>query len=87
MIFFYYPLLLFKVDTTIATQSCGLIYNMLIKMTKDPQENLAIVPKKHCVKSVQIRNYFWSVFSCIRIEYGPEITPHLDTFHAVKLHR
>ena len=25
---------------------------------------------KHCVKSVQIRSYFWSVFSCIRIEYG-----------------
>ena len=24
----------------------------------------------HCVKSVQIRNYFWSVFSRIRIEYG-----------------
>ena len=23
----------------------------------------------HCVKSVQIRSYFWSVFSCIRIEY------------------
>ena len=25
---------------------------------------------RHCVKSVQIRSYFWSVFSCIRIEYG-----------------
>ena len=45
----------------------------------------------HCVKSVQIRSYFWSVFSCIRTEYGspntekygPEITPYLDTFHAV----
>ena len=24
----------------------------------------------YCVKSVQIRSYFWSVFSCIRIEYG-----------------
>ena len=23
-----------------------------------------------CVNSVQIRSYFWSVFSCIRIEYG-----------------
>ena len=23
----------------------------------------------HCMKSVQIRSYFWSVFSCIRIEY------------------
>ena len=44
------------------------------------------------LKSVQIRSYFWSVFSCIRTEYGgllvfspnegkygPEITPYLDT--------
>ena len=23
----------------------------------------------HCVKSVQIRSYFWSVFSCIQSEY------------------
>ena len=40
----------------------------------------------HCVKSVQIRNFFWSVFSCIQSEtgkYGPEIIPYLDTFHAV----
>ena len=42
----------------------------------------------HCVKSVKIRSYFWSIFSCIWTEYGdlqsnrkygPEITPH---FHA-----
>ena len=43
------------------------------------------VQKKHCVKNVQIRSYFWSVFSCIRTEYGPKITPYLDTFHAVKV--
>ena len=24
----------------------------------------------HCVKSVQIRSFFWSVFSHIRTEYG-----------------
>ena len=24
----------------------------------------------HCVKSVQIRRYLWSVFSCTRTEYG-----------------
>ena len=24
----------------------------------------------HCVKSVQIRSFFWFVFSCIRTEYG-----------------
>ena len=37
----------------------------------------------HCVKIFQIRIYFWSAFSCIRTEYGQEITPSLDTFHAV----
>ena len=25
---------------------------------------------KHCIKSVQIRSFFWSVFSRIRTEYG-----------------
>ena len=24
----------------------------------------------HCMKSVQIWSFFWSVFSCIRTEYG-----------------
>ena len=55
-----------------------------------------IIWANHCVKSGQIRSYFWSVFSCVRSEYGiypvfspdtgrygPETTPHLDTFHAV----
>ena len=37
----------------------------------------------HCVKSFQIWNYFWSVFSCIRTEYEPEMTPYLETFHSV----
>ena len=26
--------------------------------------------RNHCVKSVQIRSFFWSVFSRIRTEYG-----------------
>ena len=33
----------------------------------------------HCVKSARIRSYFSSNTG----KYGPEITPHLDTFHAV----
>ena len=53
----------------------------------------------HCVKSVQIRSFLWSVFFRIRIEYGdteylsvfnpnagnygPEKTPYLDTLHTV----
>ena len=35
---------------------------------------------KHCVKSVQVRRFFWSVFSCIRTRK----TPYLDTSHAAK---
>ena len=26
--------------------------------------------RSHCVKSDQIRSFFWSLFSCIRTEYG-----------------
>ena len=33
-----------------------------------------------CVKSVQIRNCFWFVFSHIRTKYGPEKTPYLGHF-------
>ena len=60
--------------------------------------------EKHCVKSVHIRSFFWSVFSRIRPEYGeirieyglslrthpntgkygPEKTPYVDIFHAMK---
>ena len=36
-------------------------------------------------KYQSIWSYFWFVFSCIWTEYGPEITPYLDTFHAVKV--
>ena len=32
--------------------------------------NMLLMVEKHCVKNVQIRSYFWSVFSCIRTEYG-----------------
>ena len=43
-----------------------------------------------CVKSVQIRRFYWSVFYCVRTEYGdlrteyrPEKTPYLGTFPAM----
>ena len=39
--------------------------------------------KLYCLKSVQIRSFFWSVFTCIWTEYGPEKTPYLDTCHKV----
>ena len=37
----------------------------------------------HCVKSVQIRRFFWSVFSPNTGKYKPEKTTYFDTFHAV----
>ena len=58
--------------------------------------SLAFDSNLYYVKSVQIWNLLWSVFSCIRSKcgdfsvfspntgkYGPEKTPYLDTFHAV----
>ena len=50
---------------------------------------------QHCVKSVQRRSFFWSVFFCIRTKYlsvfspnagkyGPEKTPYLEPFHEVQ---
>ena len=35
------------------------------------------------MKSVEIRSYFWSVFTPNAGKYGPEITLYLNTFHAV----
>ena len=39
----------------------------------------------HCVKSVQIRSFFWSLLSPNTGKYGPEKTPYLDAFPAVML--
>ena len=60
------------------------------------KDGLKYIVSLHYVKSVQIWSLFWSVFSCIRTEYGyfpvfspnrgkygPEKTPHMDTFHAI----
>ena len=51
---------------------------MFLKETKGDINILKLLA--HCVKSVQIRSYFWSVFSPNAGKYGPEITPYLDTF-------
>ena len=34
--------------------------------------------------NVQIWSFFWFLFSCARVDYGPEKTPYLYTFHALK---
>ena len=46
---------------------------------------MVLVLPQHCVKSVQIRSYFWSVFSLNTGKYGPEKAPYLDTFQIVQL--
>ena len=50
---------------------------------------------KHCVKVVQIRSFFWYVFSCIQSQisvfspntgkYGTEKTLHLNSFQAEEI--
>ena len=37
------------------------------------------------MKSVQIRSFFWSVFSANTGKYGPEKALYLDTFHTVRV--
>ena len=73
------------------------IFHRIIKTPLDYHHGTPLDKHCYCVKSVQIRSYFWSVFSCIWTEYGnllrkfspntrkcgPEITTYLDTFHAV----
>ena len=39
----------------------------------------------YCVKDVQIRIFFWSIFSPNAGKYGREKTPCLDSFHVVYL--
>ena len=39
--------------------------------------------KPHCVKRFQIHSYFWAVLSPNIGKYEREVTPYLDTFHAV----
>ena len=40
---------------------------------------LCHIAYNHCVKSAQIRSFFWSVLSCIQSEYRPEKTRTLFT--------
>ena len=63
-----------------------------IDIDSTPSSKKKWIIRSHCVKSVQIRSYFWSIFSSIptecvfspnRRKCGPEITTYLDTFHAV----
>ena len=41
--------------------------------------------RSHCVKSVQIRSFFWSVFSRIRTEYGETLIHLVRTWILLKI--
>ena len=43
--------------------------------------------QKVCVFDRNLVSYFWSVFSRIWTEYGPEMTPYLGPFHAVMIRK
>ena len=47
-----------------------LIFDHLCSVTNYMQINKSNTENIHCAKSVQMRSYFWSIFSCIQIEYG-----------------
>ena len=70
-------------------QTCQIKRNLrndLEEMLCNPQKIIQL--DKHCMKSVQIWSYFWSVFSCIWTgKYWPGITPYLNTFHTVKFYK
>ena len=40
------------------------------KQQKLEIDNSNIICNLHCVKSVQIRSFFWSALSCVQTEYG-----------------
>ena len=59
-----------------------LVATFLIDRPNMSQNNAML----RCVKSIQIRSFFWSVFTLFSPnagKYVPEKTPHLDKFHAV----
>ena len=53
-------------------------YNTLIFSDSIPK-GIRMYQFNHCVKSVQIRSFFWSKFSCIRTEYGDLRSKLIDT--------
>ena len=72
--------IMFKIKTwyyleLLTPETTKLLGSTKNKITKDENEesmpHLEITDLVlHYVKSVEIRSYFWSIFPCIRIEYG-----------------
>ena len=62
--FSYYALKFFRKKTSF------LLFEKFCKGTKWMISFVLSHVTSHCVKSVQIWSYFWSIFSCIQTEYG-----------------
>ena len=62
----------FRIRVTVRTNDAWVGLYLILK------ERKIIV----CVKSLQIRSFFWYVFSPNTGKYGPEKILYLDTFHA-----
>ena len=83
------------VDMTLIWSRSFLVYHVIIfeftelfdflKWWSEIQSFKSYLKRNICVKSVQIRGFFWSVFSRIRTEYGSEKTPYLNTFHSARI--
>ena len=58
----------------------------LIWKWSDIDADFSISYKLHCVKSVQIRSNFWSIFSRIRTEYGEILRTEYREILRISLH-
>ena len=54
----------------LSTEDLDFVKAKTKKAHNHPIKLIIIMCLKHCMKSVQIRRFFWSVFPCIRTEYG-----------------
>ena len=45
-------------------------YCLSLSLLQNISVQVLLTTVKNCVKSVQVRSFFWSVFSCIRTEYS-----------------
>ena len=78
----FIALLLWHASPSLSILGWFLYFTVTFKILKEEHIYCNII--WHCVKSVQIRSFFWCVFSCFSPntgKYGPIKTPSLDTFY------
>ena len=65
-----YIVLFEKIITIVDCQILSVLIFCMVLICNLFCKRWTILGNRHCVKSVQIRSFFWSVFSRIRTEYG-----------------